>query len=176
MTSSAIPLTPGHAAALLLASMETLQAEAEALGPAALTWHPAEGEWCVNEVVGHLLEAEERGFRGRIERIIEQPGRVLVTWDQAQVTRDRHDCEKSGAELIAELVKERERSAGLIRSLTPDQLELSGEHPQVGELRVIDLLHEWPHHDREHVKQALSITQAYVSQHMGNAGRFAEFD
>ena len=37
MTSST-PLTPGHAAALLLASMEALQAEAEALGPDALTW------------------------------------------------------------------------------------------------------------------------------------------
>ena len=37
----ALQLTPGRAAALLLASMETLRAEAEALGPAALTWHPA---------------------------------------------------------------------------------------------------------------------------------------
>ena len=46
---------------------------------------------------------------------------------------------------------------------------LSGMHQQVGELRVIDLLHDWPHHDREHVKQALSITQAYVAEHMGNA-------
>ncbi len=176
MTSSAIPLTPGHAAALLLASMETLQAEAEALGPEALTWHPSEGECCVNEVVGHILEAEERGFRGRIERIIEQPGRMLVPWNQAKVSRGRNDCEKSGVELIAELTQERERSVQLLRELRDDQLELSGQHPQVGELRVIDLLHEWPHHDREHVKQALSITQAYVGEHLGNARRFAEFD
>ena len=73
-------------------------------------------------------------------------------------------------------MQERERSVALLRGLSDDQLELSGEHPQVGELRVIDLLHEWPHHDREHLKQALSITQAYVGEHLGNAGRFAEFD
>ncbi len=169
-------LTPGRAAALLLASLETLQAEAQALGPEAMQWHPAEGEWCLNEVVGHIMEAEERGFRGRIERIIEQPGRMLVTWNQAKVTKERHDCEKSGVELIAELTQVRERSVQLLRELRDDQLELSGQHPQVGELRVIDLLHEWPHHDREHVKQALSITQAYVGEHLGNAGRFAEFD
>ena len=175
MTDS-MPLTAGHAAALLLASMETLRAEAEALGPEALSWHPAEGGWCMNEVVGHILEAEERGFGGRILRIIEQPGRVLVTWDQAQVTKDRHDCEKGGVELIAELVQERERSARLLRELRDSQLELSGEHPQVGALRIIDLLHEWVLHDRNHVKQALSVTQAYVWQHMGNAKRFAEFD
>lgn len=38
------PLTPDHAAALLLASMQTLRAEVEALGPEAMRWHPAEGE------------------------------------------------------------------------------------------------------------------------------------
>ncbi|MCI0856628.1 MAG: DinB family protein [Chloroflexi bacterium] len=168
MTEST-PLTPDHAAALLLASMQTLRAEVEALGPEAKRWHPAEGEWCVNKVIGHLLAAEEPSFRDRIERIIEQPGCVLVSWDQAQVAKDRHDCERSGAELIAELVEERERSVRLLRGLSDDQLALSGVHQQVGELRVIDLLHDWPHHDREHVKQALSITQAYVAEHMGNA-------
>ena len=168
MTEST-PLTPDHAAALLLASMQTLRAEVEALGPEAKRWHPAEGEWCMNEVIGHLLAAEEPSFRDRIERIIEQPGCVLVSWDQAQVAKDRHDCERSGAELIAELVEERERSVRLLRGLSDDQLALSGVHQQVGELRVIDLLHDWPHHDREHVKQALSITQAYVAEHMGNA-------
>ena len=168
MTEST-PLTPGHAAALLLASMETLRGEAEALGPEALTWHPADGEWCVNEVIGHILAAEEPSFRDRIERIIDQPGCVLVSWDQTQVAKDRRDCERSGAELIAELVRERERSVRLLRGLSDDQLTLSGEHQQVGRLRVIDLVHDWPHHDREHVKQALSITQAYVAEHVGNA-------
>lgn len=176
MTSSPETLTPDRTAALLLASIKTLRAEAEALGPEALSWHPSEGEWCVNEVVGHILEAEERGFRGRIERIIEQPGRALVTWDQAQVTKDRRDCEKNGVELIAELVQERAKGVRLLGTLTSDQLPLTGEHSLVGTLSVNDVLHEWMHHDRNHVKQALSITQAYVSQHMGNAARFADFD
>ena len=127
-------------------------------------------------MVGNLREAEGGGYRGQIERIIGQPGRMLVTWNPAKVARNRHDCEKSGVELIAELAQERERSVRLLRELRDDQLALSGVHQQVGELRVIDLLHEWPHHDRNHVKQALSITQTYVWEHMGNAKRFAEFD
>ncbi len=170
------PLTPGHAAALLLASMEALQAEAEALGPEALTWHPADGEWCVNEVVGHLLEAEERGFRGRIERIIADPSRKLIDWDPPETTKGRRDCEKDGMEVLRELEQDRARSIQVLGTLTSDQLPLTGDHPLVGTLSVSDVLHEWVHHDRNHVKQALSITQAYVSQHMGNAGRFAEFD
>jgi len=182
MTQNTPPiLTPSHTAALLRASIATLRAEAEALGPDALRWHPADGEWCVNEVVGHIIEAERRGFAGRIQLILEQPGRKLESWDPEQVARERHDCDRDGRELIEELAALREESLRLVEELRPKQLELAGEHPDVGALhvgalRIIDLLHEWPHHDRAHVKQALSIAQAYVWPHMGNAQKFSEID
>jgi hypothetical protein len=169
-------LTPARAAALLRASIATLRAEAGALGIDGLRWHPAPGEWCVNEVVGHIIEAERRGFAGRIQLILEQPGRKLESWSQAEVGRERRDCERDGRELIEELAALREASVRLVEQLRPKQLELAGEHPQVGTLRIIDLLHEWPHHDRAHVKQVLSNAQAYVWPHMGNAQKFADID
>ena len=169
-------LTPARAAALLRASIATLRAEADAIGPEGLRWHPAPGEWCANEVVGHIIEAERRGFAGRIQLILEQPGRNLESWSQAEVAGERHDCDRDGRELIEELAALREDSLRLVEELRPKQLELSGEHPQVGTLRVIDLLHEWPHHDRAHVKQVLSNAQAYVWPHMGNARKFSEVD
>jgi hypothetical protein len=58
----------------------------------------------------------------------------------------------------------------------PEQLRLAGEHPDVGELRVADLLHEWVHHDRAHLKQLLTNVQAYVWPNMGNAQKFSEID
>ena len=48
-----------------------------------------------------------------------------------------------------------------------------GHHPTVGYLRVGDLLHEWVHHDRNHLKQILSNVQAYTWPHMGNAQKFS---
>ena len=33
-------------------------------------WRPAPGEWSANECVGHLIEAERRGFAGRIRPIL----------------------------------------------------------------------------------------------------------
>ena len=168
------PLTPARVAGLLRATAVTLRAEVDALGTEGVSWHPAPGEWCVNEVLGHLLEAEQRGFAGRIQRIIEEPGRRLLTWDQVAVTKARQDCEKT--DLMAEFERVREESAQLVLSLQPEQLALTGDHPQVGELLIGGLLHEWPHHDRSHVKQALSNVQAYAWQHMGNSRRFAEID
>ena len=173
---SAPILTPTRAAALLRASIATLRAETEALGADAMRWHPADGEWCVNEVLGHMIEAERRGFAGQILRILEQPGRQLETWDQVAVQRERHDCDRDGHELLEELASMREDGLRMLDDLRPKQLELSGEHPDVGTLRVIDLLHEWPHHDRAHVQQVLKNTQAYVWPHMGNAQRFSDLD
>jgi hypothetical protein len=173
------PLAPTEVAALLPAAVALLRAELAAVPERVLAWHPAPGEWCVNEVVGHIIEAEERGFAGRIREII--AGRELQTWDPEAVARERRDCDRDGMALIDELEEIREQSAELVERLTPDQLRLSGQHPdvgelRVGELRVIDLLHEWVHHDRAHVKQALSNVQARVWPHMGNAQRFSEID
>ncbi len=175
-SQSSPALTIPQVAALLRAGPQTLRAEAGALGNEALSWHPAPGEWCVNEVVGHLIEAEQRGFAGRIQRIIEQPGRTLQTWDQGEVARQRNDCERDGLGLLREFEAMREESVHLVLGLETRQLELSGDHPQVGELRIANLLHEWPHHDRNHVRQALANVQAYVWPHMGNSQRFAEVD
>ena len=46
-------------------------------------------------------------------------------------------------------------------------------HPAVGPLRVDELLGEWVHHDRNHIRQMLGVTQARVWAQMGNARRFS---
>jgi len=72
-----------------------------------------------------------------------------------------------------ELAAMRERSASLVGGLIAADLDRAGQHPAVGRLRVRDLLQEWVHHDRNHVRQALANVQAYVWPAMGNAQRFS---
>ncbi len=173
MAGEAEGLTVEQIAALLHATAQALRAELQPFGSEALSWHPAEGEWCINEILGHLLEAERRSFAGRIQQIVEQPGRRLVTWDQAQVAEDRRDCERDGHELVQEFAEARAEGVRLVEALRADQLALSGDHPDVGNLRVTDVLHVWLHHDRNHVKQLFGNVQAYVWPHMGNAQQFS---
>ena len=61
----------------------------------------------------------------------------------------------------------------LARRLGPADLGRGGHHPTVGYLRVGDLLHEWVHHDRNHLKQILANVQAYAWPHMGNSQKFS---
>ena len=62
----------------------------------------------------------------------------------------------------------------MVRSLRPENVARGGMHPEVGRLTVDELLHEWVHHDNNHLKQALSNVQAYVWSRMGNAQRFTK--
>jgi hypothetical protein len=150
-----------------------LHAEVAALPAAVTHFCPAPGEWCVNAVIGHLSEAEARGFAGRIRHILTHPHPVCQLWDPDEVARQRRDHERSVYDLLAEFVALRAQSVSLVRTLTPEQLSRSGQHPVVGTLRVAELLHEWLHHDRNHLKQIASNVQAYVWPSMGNAQRFS---
>jgi hypothetical protein len=75
---------------------------------------------------------------------------------------------------LAELAALRRESVALVAGLTAADLAKGGDHPQVGFLSVNDLLHEWVHHDRNHIKQAWTNVQQYVWPHMGNGQLFSK--
>jgi hypothetical protein len=170
------PIAPDGVAELLAASSSIVVAELLALGDEA-GWRPEPGEWSANECVGHLIEAERRGFAGRIRHILSVPANRppvhLDAWDPPAVAEARRDDLRSGAELAAEFEALRTESLGLLRGLRASDLGRAGDHPEVGLLRVDELLGEWVHHDRNHVRQMLAVTQARVWSQMGNARRFS---
>lgn len=177
---TAPPLTPAEVAAALRAAGVAIRAELTALPRAAARWHPAPGEWCALEVVGHLIEAERRGFAGRVAQLV-RPGERpeggepdFESWDQDAVARARRDCEREPAALLEEFGGLRDASVALVAGLRDADLGRGGRHPHVGRLRVSDLLAEWVHHDRNHLRQIMANVQTYVWPHMGNAQRFSQ--
>jgi DinB superfamily len=167
------PLDRDRIASLLEASAATILAEVEALGLEA-RWRPAPGEWPANECVGHLIEAERRGFAGRIRMILAGDRPRLDGWDPDEVASARRDDARDPDELLAEFLSIRAESLDLVPSIREDDLARIGIHPEVGELTVGDLLGEWVHHDRNHAKQLLSVVQARVWGQMRNARRFSD--
>lgn len=169
-------LPPAVIADLLKASATTVVAELVALG-AGGGWRPAPGEWSANECVGHLIEAERRGFAGRIRQILaaDRPDipPSLEAWDPPVVAEARRDHLRPAAELAVEFAELRRDGVALVRGLSAEDRSRVGIHPEVGELRVDELLGEWVHHDRNHLRQMLAVTQARVWGQMGNARRFS---
>jgi DinB superfamily len=173
MLQSPPTLSTVEVAALLDSTLQTVRAELSALPEAVLAWHPAPGEWCVKEAIGHIIEADRRGFDGRVRLLLEVHEPEFQGWDQLAVARDRQDCQRPSADILAEFTELRERGISLVGDLDPSQLSRGGSHERVGYLSIADLLQEWVHHDRNHVRQALANVQAYVWPAMGNAQRFS---
>jgi len=169
-------MTPGEVADLLESSGQAFASTLNALPPSVASWHPAPGEWCVNEVVGHVIVTEKNGFAGRIGVILGADEPDLRTYDRDGIQKTRNDCARNPKELAKEMLVVRSQSLELVRALRRDQIERGGTHPEVGRLKVEDLLHEWVHHDGNHLRQALANVQAYVWPSMGNARRFSRPD
>ena len=165
-------MTAEEIADLLQMSGDSFAGTLRSIPPQLASWHPTESEWCVNECVGHVVEAEKRGFAGRIRIILGADNPKLQAWDSVAVEKARRDCERRPEELLEEFEPLRRDSIDLVRSLNPEQLTRPGLHPKVGSLTVGDILHEWVHHDGNHLRQALANVQAYMWPHMGNARRF----
>ncbi len=169
----ATPLAPAQVASLLAATSATIQQTLAAMPPALLTWRPAPGEWCALEVLGHLIETEERGFAGRVRTILGEERPQFGGWDPDAVSRERRDAERDPAEVLGEFTRRRAASVALLETVTDADLGRGGDHPEVGFLTVNDLLHEWVYHDANHFRQLLANVQAYAWPEMGNAQRFS---
>ena len=166
-------MTPVEIADVLAVSGAAYASLLRSVPEAVATWRPAQGEWCIDECVGHIVEAEKRGFAGRIRIILAEDSPRLQPWDQPEVARLRGDCAKAPEQLLAEFEPVRRESVALVRSLVGEQLRREGIHPNVGPLTVNDLIHEWVHHDGNHLRQAYANLQAYVWPEMGNAQKFS---
>lgn len=166
-------LTIAQVVTFLQATVPMLQAEVAALPVAIALFQPAPGEWSVNEVIGHLIETEYRGFGGRIERMLAQEGYVCQGWDPDQVARERRDNDAITEQLLAEFAARRASYLAMAQQLTQSDLTRTAEHPVVGTLSVNDLLHEWVFHDHNHLKQIASNIQSWIWPAMGNCQRFS---
>jgi len=173
-TAGLAPLTPAEVAVFLGAARDHVIRELTALGDERGGWKPTPEEWSANDCVGHLIEAERRGFAGRIRRILAEDGVAEPEWDQAGVAAARRDWERPVASIIEEFRAVRDDSIQLVVGLAADDLGRSAIHSSVGRLTVSNLLNEWVFHDRNHIRQLLANTQALAWPVMGNSRRFTE--
>ena len=175
-TDGLAPLAPAHIASLLRAARDHIVTELTAMGDPLGGWRPAPEEWSANECVGHIIEADRRGFGGRIERILAENGVAEAGWDQVGVAAARRDRERPVGAILDEFTAGRDAAIAVVDGLRHEHLDRYAIHAVVGRVTVRNLLHEWVFHDRNHIRQLLANSQARAWPAMGNARRFCHPD
>ena len=131
---------------------------------------PNEGadSWSPFDVVGHLIDGELTDWMARLHVILDQgPNRRFEPFD-----RLRHVSRNKGrtlGDLLAEFRQLREKNLAELRALniTGAQLQLTGEHPAFGSVRLEQLLATWVAHDLGHIAQITRVMAKQYRQAVG---------
>jgi len=124
--------------------------------------------WSPFDVVGHLIDGEETDWMTRARIILAQGAdRRFKPFD-----RFRHMEANKGRnlgealDLFAELRARSLRELADLR-LTPEQLRLTGEHPEFGSVTLEQLLATWVAHDLGHIAQAARVMAKQYREAVG---------
>jgi hypothetical protein len=133
------------------------------LNEGSLRWRPAQNEWCLKELAGHLRDAE-RLYLHQLELIAEQREPRLPHEALDVLPFEREYCEESLRSLLADFEAAREDTFWTLRMLDEDDWQRVGLHPYLGRLSVGDIAREIHQHDLEHLYQAQSLRKALPSR------------
>lgn len=125
------------------------------------------GTFSPRDVVGHLIHAEYEDWMPRV--------RHLLTHGDSQPFPpfDRFGYQGAATKPIDALLAEFERARAVCLQdladlhLTPDQLDLPGQHPQFGRVTLGQLLATWAVHDLNHIGQIARVMSKRYSEDVG---------
>lgn len=129
--------------------------------------------WSPFDVVGHLIDGEEKDWMGRARIILAQdPGRRFEPFDRFRHLRLNQG--KTLAELLDRFAELRVRNLRELEGLAlgRDQLQLTGEHPELGPVTLEQLLATWVAHDLAHIAQ---IARVMAKQYREAVGPWAAY-
>ncbi|SRR6266542_704638 len=120
------------------------------------------------DVLGHLIDAEETNWMSRAHVILAQgANRRFQPFDRSRHLRVSKG--KTHEELLGLFAELRARNLDELTGLelSPQQLQLTGEHPEFGSVTLEQLLATWVVHDLGHIAQ---ITRVMAKQYRETVG------
>jgi len=122
------------------------------------------------DVVGHLIDGEETDWIPRMKIILAQGDRRFVPFDRFR----SKGAVESLAQRLDKFAALRRANLTVVKELelTPAQLKLTGEHPELGTVTLTQLLATWAVHDITHLAQ---IARVMAKQYKGAIGPWVKY-
>jgi hypothetical protein len=124
--------------------------------------------WSPYDVVGHLIHADETDWIPRARVILAQgDDPTFDTFDRFAMFEKSEG--KSIGQLLDEFAGRREECLDILRSwdLTDEQLQLEGNHPELGRVQLRQLLATWVVHDLTHLRQIATLMAKRYQEAVG---------
>jgi hypothetical protein len=128
--------------------------------------------WSAFDVVGHLIHGEKTDWIPRLNIILYEDGKHFVPFDRfAQFENSKG---KNLQELLHEFSSLRSENLTYFNSLSisENQLEMTGIHPEFGAVTAKQLLSTWAVHDLSHIAQ---IARVLAKQYKNEVGPWTQY-
>lgn len=158
---------------MLQGTPAALEAMLAHLDDELLCWRPQPADWCIKDVVGHLIVTDQLAFADRIRLIVEGDTPEIPGIPVNQIAAQRNDAARPIGELLQEFQMGRTAVLPYLAHLTPSQLAKTGTYPKYGTFHAYDFFYEWPYHDQSHLQQIGDILKTYLLPHMSQTMRQA---
>ncbi|HET9111859.1 MAG TPA: DinB family protein, partial [Ktedonobacterales bacterium] len=132
---------------VLASTPAMLDALLQPLPPAVWARSPAAGEWSPREVLAHLLQVETAVIPVRVRRMLAEDGASLTSPEPPSASAP--STPPSPLEMLATWRSARVDNLAFLRTLTPEQLAQTGQHPRFGRISAREHIIEWAYHDLE---------------------------
>ena len=132
----------------------------------ALTWREAENTWNAVEILCHLADGEITDWMPRIQVIV-SGGRRFPPYDRVGGFARYEGW--SAIQLVGEFAQLRRMNVKKLAELrlSPAQLTLTGEHPDLGIVTLAQLLACWATHDLAHIAQLARLFTRWLGPEVG---------
>jgi hypothetical protein len=129
------------------------------LNESELRWRPAEGEWCLKEIAGHLRDAE-RLYARQLELIASRREPRLPCEPIEVFPAENGYREMPLNRLLQEYAEAREDTFWILRMLDDDDWQRAGIHPYRGRITVADIVRDMHEHDLEYLYRAQRLRKS----------------
>jgi len=144
---------------------EAIRTLLQGVDPALHMWQPKAGEWSINQIIGHLIEADRYAFSERIRLMVTEEEPEISGVDVNMLAAQRSDNNEDAFDLLATLAEQRVEHVKLIESLNDEQMARTGYFKKHGLFLVSDFVYEWAYHDCDHMQQILEIIKSKTWSH-----------
>jgi tetratricopeptide (TPR) repeat protein len=122
-------------------------------GRDTIAW--AEGGWTVRQVVHHVADSHMNGYI-RMKMALTENKPLLKPYVQDEWVKLADSASLAVDDSLHIIRALHHRWSVLLKSLSDESWERNATHPEIGEMSVDDLLEDYAHHGKSHLKNILS--------------------
>jgi hypothetical protein len=123
--------------------------------------------WSAFDIVGHLVHGEKTDWIPRMKVILHEDVKRFMPFDRFAQFRESEG--KTLEDLLSEFADLRKQNLDILKSytLTESDLNMTGIHPEFGDVTLKQLLATWVTHDLTHINQISRVLAKQYKEEVG---------